>query len=47
MKKYLLIFTITLLSLLSFSGQSFAHCGDAEKHATDKSDKEKDKDKDA
>jgi hypothetical protein len=47
MKKNILILAISLLSVLSFTTQSFAHCGDAEKHATDKMDKDKDKDKDA
>lgn len=49
MKKYLLILSISLLSMLSFAGHSYAHCGDADKHATDKSDKDKTKgeDKDA
>jgi len=46
MKKTFLILSISLLSMLSFATQSFAHCGDAEKHATDKSDKDKDKSKD-
>mgnify|MGYP001168933941 FL=1 len=49
MKKYLLVLSISLLSMLSFTSYSHAHCGDAEKHATDKSDKDKKKgeDKDA
>ena len=46
MKKTFLVLSISLLSVLSFATQSFAHCGDAEKHATDKSDKDKDKSKD-
>tara|TARA_E500000178_G_C16434227_1_gene492948 strand:- start:84 stop:227 length:144 start_codon:yes stop_codon:yes gene_type:complete len=47
MKKTILILALSVLSVLSFTTQSFAHCGDPEKHATDKSDKDKDKDKDA
>jgi len=46
MKKSLLVLTISVLSILSFTSQSFAHCGDPEKHASDKSDKDKSKDKD-
>ncbi len=47
MKKNILILLLSALSIFSFTTQSFAHCGDAEKHATDKSDKDKEKDKDA
>jgi hypothetical protein len=47
MKKNILILALSLLSIVSFTTQGFAHCGDAEKHATDKSEKDKDKDKDA
>ena len=43
MKKYLLALSISILSVLSFTSHSYAHCGDAEKHATDKSDKDKKK----
>ncbi len=47
MKKNLLVLLFSALSILSFSTSSFAHCGDAEKHATDKSEKDDEKDKDA